>query len=222
MDSDHTQAAGTPAEEEQPPTVLADPAAEGETQSINAWSLAEDDESTEVTPYQQHSWRRSIALAAAGLVALVGVGLVVYKVNDAMDHSGEQRHLDDVTSSPTVPPAAAPSAVVPPPQSGAAPTARPSEPVLPSFKADPAVDAAQKQDAYFLDLLGKRGWPLTGPTEPLRWEGRNVCAEMQGPQHLSYLQVTKKLAAEHSTNDTTADMFVNAAVTSYCPHELGY
>lgn len=206
MDADETRASAAADEQ---PTLLSQPVAESQTQSINAWSLA-DDADTEVTPYRhERSWRVTVALSAAAVVAAVSVGAVVYKMNDAVDHAGGQRHQNDVVNGPTLPPVAAP-------------TPRPSEPVLPSFKADPRVDAAQKQDAYFLDLLGKRGWPLTGPTEPLRWEGRNVCAEMTGPQHLSYLQVTKQLAAAHSTNETTADLFVDAAVTSYCPHELGY
>ena len=221
VEQDATQAA---VEGEEQPTQLSEPLAEGETESIHAWSQADD--VTEVTPFLQRSWKATLALSAAAVLAAVGVGAVVYNINDAVDRAGGQRNQSDVANGRTLPPVAAPapppSAVIPSPPSGPAPTPRPSEPVLPSFKGDPAVDVAQKQDAYFLDLLGKRGWPLTGPTEPLRWEGRNVCAEMEGPQHLSYLQVTKQLAAEHSTDETTADMFVDAAVTSYCPHELGY
>lgn len=110
-DSENTAAADTP---EEPLTTAADPAAEGETQSINAWSLADDDAIKDVAPYHQRSWKVPIALSAGALVALVGVGLVVYKVNDAVDHSEGQRHRDEVVGAPaasTPLPPAAPSCV---------------------------------------------------------------------------------------------------------------
>jgi hypothetical protein len=64
-----TQAAGS-AEEQ--PTQLGDAAAEGKTQSINAWSLADDDDTEVVNPHRR-SWKLPIALAAAALVAVGGV-----------------------------------------------------------------------------------------------------------------------------------------------------
>jgi hypothetical protein len=76
MDSEPTEAAGTP---EAPPTMAADPAAEGETQSINAWSLADDGASTEITPFQQRSWKIPAVVAAVAIVLATCIGVGVWE-----------------------------------------------------------------------------------------------------------------------------------------------
>lgn len=120
MDADETTAADAveqdapkaAVEGEEQPTQFSDPLAEGETQSINAWSLADDDE-TEVTPFYERSWKIPAAVAAGALL-LTAAAVGVWQFS---------RHGSPAPTStyPAAPPSISPTA---PPLPPAAPPAR--------------------------------------------------------------------------------------------------
>jgi cell division septation protein DedD len=207
---------------EEPGTAIVAPDTTNVDRNELAWSL---DETDEIRP-TRHGRIVSLGLVAllAGIVAAVTLLAATF-----FGHSSSKPVKPSaVSTTATVPttaiksPVAAPPAQPPPAWQSTSTEMPPPPPGVTTQPPNPAVEAAKREDAFFLQLLAKRGWPLTPPTEPLIWEGRNVCALMEGPSHLTFLQVTRQMAAQHSTTVDTADMFVDAAVTSYCPHQLGY
>lgn len=180
-----------------------------------AWSLDRQDSETTPSPVV-----RETDLGGAGHAAVCVIVAVVTWFSITLYHQKSSRPMPPSPKSSAASPAPKPAA--PPPARQSSSTEVPPPAGVTTQAPSPANVAAKQQDAFFLQLLGKRGWPLTPPTEPLIWEGRNVCALMEGPSHLTFLQVTRQIAAQHSTTVDTADMFVDAAVTSYCPHQLGY
>ena len=186
-------------------------AVDGEEQ---AWS---QDETDEIQP-TRHG--RMVSAALVVLLAGIVTAVILFFATFFSHKPSKPFNPSAVPTTATTSPIAAPPAQ--PPAWQPSSTEIPPPPGVTTQAPSPANEAAKRQDAFFLQLLAKRGWPLTPPTEPLIWEGRNVCALMEGPSHLTFLQVTQRIAAQHSVPVDTADMFVDAAVTSYCPHQLGY
>jgi hypothetical protein len=87
------------------PTQLGDHADEGNTQSINAWSLADDEDDAEVITWR--SWKLPTAVAAAALVAVGGAS--AYMAWHEPAQRAEQHSPPSPAASPPAAPAVAPT-----------------------------------------------------------------------------------------------------------------
>lgn len=161
-----------------------------ETQSIHAWSLA-DDADTDVVEYHHRSWKSPLMFLAA-VLALLSAGFGVYKANDLVD-SGGSRHWDTVVN-----PSAANPQVAPTKPQVAAPQPKP-----------------ESKDDLFVRLLTEKGIPV-GTPEVVASDGRGICIRIKNgrteQQMVHDIQV-----GTPGISEKDAWIWADTALEVYCP-----
>lgn len=171
------------------PTQAAHHPEEAQTQSLHAWSQADNAEAiTEYIP--RRSWK--IPTAAAVLAASVAVTAAVFL---AWPH----------TPAPT--PRAAPASQAPPPTQAAAPP-------QPSITSTPPIQV-QNPNQRFVAILKAQGWIFSVPDSQIADEGRSVCTNLANG--VTFDQQVDRSAAASGIERSHALRFTITAADILCP-----
>lgn len=170
------------------PTELAG-AAEADTESVAAWSLAEPDD----YPTQRLTPRRITTIGVIGSVVLVSAAgwLLHNKLSEAS------------STASTVVTVVQQSAAPPPP-------VMPAPPVTVTQTIAPQLSA--NSDARFLDLMREAGWNVTDPSIAIR-TARSFCDQIR--QGVSLETATRQIAAKAPTDIENARVVASNAMLAY-------